>query len=93
MAYEQKDMSGSVFKNKKMDRDTSPNLTGSCKIDGKEYWVNAWTKTDKNGDKWLSLAFKEKQPRNDSSGRSEVYHDGTPARSAQKPPFDDEVPF
>jgi hypothetical protein len=63
MAYEQKDMSGSVFKNKKMDRDTSPNLTGSCKIDGKEYWVNAWTKTDKNGDKWLSLGFKEKQPR------------------------------
>jgi len=93
MAYEQKDMSGSVFKNKKMDRDTSPNLSGSCKIDGKEYWVNAWTKTDKNGDKWLSLAFKEKQPRQDTSGsHSEMYRNDVKAR-AQNTAFDDEIPF
>jgi hypothetical protein len=29
-------------------------------IDGVEYWVDAWTKTDKNGKPWQSLSFKRK---------------------------------
>jgi hypothetical protein len=32
-------------------------------IFGKEVWINAWVKTDKNGNKWISFAFKEKQPK------------------------------
>ena len=61
MAFEQKDMSGSLFKNNKREKDTHPNATGSCLIDGVEYWVSAWTKKDKNGDPWQSLAFKRKE--------------------------------
>jgi hypothetical protein len=82
MAYEMKDMSGSVFKNKKRDRDTSPNLTGSALIFGKEVWVNAWVKEDKNGDKWISFAFKEKQPQGTSSAPKQ-----TPSN------LDDSIPF
>ena len=63
MAYEVRDMSGSVFKNTRRDRDTSPELTGSGMIFGKEVWINAWVKVDKNGNKWISFAFKEKQPK------------------------------
>lgn len=60
MAYEMKDMSGSLFKNEKRDKDTHPHATGSALIDGVEYWVSAWTKEGKNG-KWQSLAFKRKE--------------------------------
>ena len=60
MAYEMKELSGSLFKNQKREKDTHPNATGSALINGVEYWVSAWTKEDKNGNKWQSLAFKPK---------------------------------
>ena len=60
MAYETKELSGSLFKNKKKEKDSHPNMTGSAKINGVEYWVSAWTKGE--GDKrWISLAFKKKE--------------------------------
>ena len=61
MAFEQKELSGSLFKNDKREKDTHPHATGSALIGGVEYWVSAWTKTDKNGNKWQSLAFKPKE--------------------------------
>ena len=61
MSYELRDMSGSMFKNKdKEDGDQRPNATGSCMVDGVEYFVSAWTKKDKNGSPWQSLSFKRK---------------------------------
>jgi len=62
MAYEMRDMSGSLFKNDKRENDSQPNARGSAKVDGEEYWVDSWTKTTKDGDKWQSLAFKRKAP-------------------------------
>jgi hypothetical protein len=78
MAYEQRDDSGSLFKNDKREKDTHPNARGSAKIGGVEYWVDAWTKKDKNGNPWQSLSFKRK----DAS---------KPA--AKKPADDGDVPF
>jgi uncharacterized protein (DUF736 family) len=60
MAFELRELSGSVFKNKKKEKDSHPDLTGEAKIGGVIYWVNAWRKTDKNGNEWISFAFKEK---------------------------------
>lgn len=62
MAFEKRDNSGAVFKNSRPNSDKSPPLTGNAMINGVEYWISAWTKTDKNGEKWMSLAFKEKNP-------------------------------
>lgn len=58
--YEMKELSGSLFKNAKKESENHPNATGSALIDGVEYWVSAWTKKDKNGNPWQSLAFKRK---------------------------------
>lgn len=60
MAYEMKPDSGSLFKNDKRDKDTHPHAKGSALIDGVEFWVDAWTNTDKNGNKYQSLKFKRK---------------------------------
>ena len=62
MAFEQKDNSGAIFKNNKKQNENSPPLTGNALIGGVEYWVSGWTKTDKNGEKWISFAFKPKNP-------------------------------
>jgi hypothetical protein len=63
MAFEQRDNSGSIFRNDKREKDSHPNATGSAVIDGVAYWVSAWTKKDKNGNPWQSLAFKKKEER------------------------------
>jgi hypothetical protein len=60
MAFQQKDMSGSLFKNDNKSADNSPNAKGTAMVGGKEYWVASWTKKDKNGNPWQSLAFTPK---------------------------------
>lgn len=67
MAYQQKENSGSIFKNEKKEKDTHPNMTGSALIGGVEYWVSAWTKEGKKG-RWQSLAFKPKTEKTSSGG-------------------------
>lgn len=67
MAYEQRDMNGSLFKNNKREKDTHPNAQGTAMIDGVEYYVSAWTKKDKNGNPWQSLAFKRKDANSGST--------------------------
>lgn len=60
MAFEQKDNSGALFKNEKKEKDTHPDYTGNGMIDGREFWFSAWLKTDRNGGKFMSMAFKPK---------------------------------
>lgn len=59
MAYEIRDNSGTLFKNEKKEKDTHPNMNGSCMIDGVEYRISAWTKDGAKG-RFQSLAFKRK---------------------------------
>lgn len=62
MAYEQKDMTGSAFKNRRKADPKHADLTGDAKIFGRDVWVNVWKKKDKNGDTYISYTFREKQP-------------------------------
>jgi uncharacterized protein (DUF736 family) len=34
-----------------------PNLKGKINVDGKDYYVSAWSKVDQNGGKYLSLSI------------------------------------
>jgi hypothetical protein len=88
MAYEMKDMSGSAFHNSRRDRDTSPDLTGSALIHGKEHWVNMWLKTDKNGNTWVSFNLKEKETRQAPPKQQQV-RDGRQTGEI----LDDSIPF
>ena len=64
MAFDQKDNSGAIFKNKNPKNEKSPPLSGKAMIGGVEYWVSAWSKTDKNGEKWISFAVNPMNPSN-----------------------------
>jgi len=59
MAYEQREMSGSLFKNDKKTEEKHPGAKGSATIGGVEYWVSAWVKEGPKG-RWQSLSFKRK---------------------------------
>ena len=62
MAYEKKDMSGTLFRNDRKEKDTHPDWAGYIIINGEEFWLNCW---EKNGAKGLffSLAAKPKMER------------------------------
>jgi hypothetical protein len=58
MVYEQRDNSGTLFKNeRKVDGDNKPNMTGKAMIDGVMYFFDAWTKDGAKG-KFQSVSFK-----------------------------------
>ena len=55
---------GVLFKNDKKEKETHSDYNGSWTDDnGKEYWLNCWIKTSKNGRKFLSLSATAKQPK------------------------------
>jgi hypothetical protein len=81
MAYEMRELSGSLFKNEKKTEDKHPQMQGSCLIDGVEYYVSAWTKDGAKG-RWQSLAFKRKD--------SKPADKPAPASIEQ---MDDDIPF
>lgn len=77
MAYEKKDMSGSVFRNRDKRSETHSDYTGDGLIEGQEYWINCWEKKDKNGNTFFSFSFKKKQPRpqTDEPVKTQSKHD------------------
>lgn len=83
--YEIKDESGSLFRNKRREKDTHPTHKGSCKIAGVEYWISAWVNEAKSsGEKYFGLKFeaKEQQPGG-----------ARPQSQQAEQSFDDDVPF
>ena len=83
MAYEKRDLTGTLFKNDKMMSDSSPQYTGTVTIDGVDYWQSAWVKEGKSGVKFFSQSFKRK----DAPPQNQTEQKRRPA------PIDDDIPF
>lgn len=66
MTFELRDNSFSAFKNKRKEEKTHADLTGTAKINGEEYFINIWKKTDKNGDTYLNGTLRLKQKKNET---------------------------
>lgn len=89
MAFELKENSGSLFKNDRREKDTHPNARGQAKIDGKLYWVSAWTKETKSGEKYQSLSFQlqDAKPERDNSRMSRQTEERYPDDDLDGAPF------
>lgn len=57
---ENREMSGVLFRNRRKVQEKHPDYTGSCKIDGKVYYVSAWIKVSAEGTKYFSMAYTER---------------------------------
>jgi uncharacterized protein (DUF736 family) len=51
---------GSLFKNDRKDDVKFPDYKGSINVDGTDYWLSAWIKVSKDGNKFMSLSVKNK---------------------------------
>ena len=69
MAYEQRDNSGSMFKNNRKETEKHADMTGDIMVDGKLYWINGWRKIDKNGNPYYSFSVNPKQARQEESSQ------------------------
>lgn len=83
MAYEQRDMNGSLFKNDRKEKDTHADYRGSALINGDEYWLDAWINKDRNGNSYMALKFKAK----------DAASNGRPQSASFETDLDDDVPF
>jgi hypothetical protein len=52
---------GALFKNQQHEKDTDADYRGTINIDGAEFWLNAWIKTSKAGEKYMSLSVRPKE--------------------------------
>lgn len=95
MAYEQRDNTGSLFKNDRKESDSHPDYKGSALLNGVDHWLDAWINESAQGVKYMSLKFKPKEARRGGytgsyNGDPATNRSGSAARSA---PLDDDVPF
>jgi hypothetical protein len=85
MAFQLKEKNGSLFKNDKKTKETSPDWNGSIMLNGKEYWLSAWEKQGARGQFFSVSIGQEKLPQ----GFKEAGSDELP----KSDPFLDDAPF
>lgn len=73
------ELRGVLFKNNKRTEDRQPQYTGNVQVEGREYWLSAWVKESKQGNKFFSLSLTPK--------------DQKVVQSAPQDVSDDEIPF
>ncbi|MFA9496862.1 MAG: hypothetical protein ACERKS_13205 [Candidatus Bathyarchaeota archaeon] len=64
---------GALWVNKKKEQESHPDCTGSCTIDGVDYYMNMWGKKNPEGNQprfSLTFKLKDKQPNITEEGRT-----------------------
>jgi hypothetical protein len=85
VTYQQKDGTGSLFKNDKGDNPKRPDYRGSITVDGRQWELSAWIKEGQKG-KYMSI---KAQPPRERTAPSEIPKMPPPTAAD----FDDDLPF
>ena len=88
MAYEQRDNSGSLFKNDRKEKETHPDYKGTAMVGGVEMWMSAWLKTASNGSKFMSFSFQPKDQQAAPQSQKQAARQPAPVED-----FNDDMPF
>jgi uncharacterized protein (DUF736 family) len=89
MAFEQRDNSGSIFRNEKKEKENHPDYKGSCMVGGVEMWMSSWLKVGANGTKFMSFSFQPKE----QQAQQPAARQAAKQAPAPAPEFDDDMPF
>lgn len=75
---------GTLGRNTRREKDSHPEFSGKCDIDGKMYWISGWVKEGQGG-KFFSLSFKPQEEQQQKPA----------AKPSTKPlsEMDDDIPF
>lgn len=65
------DNSGILYKNKRKEKPNHADCTGTATIGGIKYWMDGYTHTGDNGEKYVTIRFKKKQVQNAEVARTE----------------------
>jgi hypothetical protein len=84
---------GALFTNKRRQRDSQPAFTGRLNVEGREYWISAWGKTSKAGEKFLSLSVNPVQEVNTGPTSFEELGGFDSASGSEYKDIDDDIPF
>ena len=76
---------GVLFRKEDKKSERHPDMDGNLNVDGVEYYLNGWTKTAKNGKKFLSLSIK---PKNDVAAPAIQK-----AKEVVEDDLEDDIPF
>jgi hypothetical protein len=77
---------GTIAKNTRKTDDKHPDIAGTINVEGKEFWLNGWLKTNgSDGSKFYSLSLKPKEARAASYPKDKASRNIDPA--------DDDQPF
>ena len=83
MNYDNTDR-GVLFKNDKQGNESRPDYRGTLNVNGQDFWISAWVKYSKAGNKYLSLSVRPKEAKAETERQP-----AAPAAAA----FDDDIPF
>ncbi len=92
MAFEQRNLQGSLFKNKRRTKPSHPEYTGQAKLDDVEYWVSAWVKEKQDGEKFFSIAFTAKDDQVGTQIANQGGGGGGKGR-VNNDDYEDDIPF
>lgn len=88
MPYEQRDNSGTIFKNDRKEKPNQPDRTGTAMIGGKMYRVSGWIKEGQRG-QFLSLSFTPADEQRQSTQAPQKQAPRAPLRDEMS----DDIPF
>ena len=67
--------SGALFRNDRKEKETQPDLRGKINVDGKDFYISAWSKQSEKAGKYMSLAL------------TPIEENATPSATSTSDPF------